>query len=198
MAGTWFKLGFLFEKFVGTLPGLASIHGSRFRDKAPQALKVFDEVLGLFADFVKNRPPGWLPFSVVKMNEVEKQIGNTIAVSLSDNDQLLTKSIRRGLLVGDAIKVKTAHAVLCTNLSPSHISRPYGGNQPIAQLLRRNTIDLVVVSNFLQQPRFFGFSPVFVCHDAAAGRFDFAGSRFHIENFEVFEGIGRLRRDERT
>src|ERR1700686_2870529 len=110
MAGTWLKLGFLFGKFVGTLPGLASIHGSRFRDKASQALKVFDEVLGLFADFVENRQPGWFPLSVVKMNEVEKKVGNTIPVSLSNNAQLLTKSIRRGLLVVDAIKVKTADA----------------------------------------------------------------------------------------
>src|ERR1700676_4348572 len=107
MAGTWLKLGFLFGKFVGTLPGLASVHGSRFRDKASQALKVFDEVLGLFADFVENRPPGWLPFSGVKINEVEKKVRHPVAVGLADRLELLAQGICGSLLAIDAIEIKS-------------------------------------------------------------------------------------------
>jgi putative DNA primase/helicase len=53
-----------------------------------------------------------------------------------------------------------------------------------------------IAMDLLKELWLFGFSPIFIRYDAAAGCFYFAGSGFHVENFEILERIGWLRRNE--
>ena len=198
------ELGLLLRHHVG-VDGGSLVRARRTRRvllQASQAFLVLDQ-LPLFAvHAVKQRPPGRLVGTAVKIQQLVAQLGGVVlgqplgAVGRQGVDQPL--AVRHQALLG-LLRLRQGRHLAggafgrCDAKShpPRHARRPQL-QKPVVQLLGRFDVVAVVDGNVLQQLRVLRFAPALVEDNAGAGILDVARARRPIEALDVLDRVARL------
>lgn len=150
-----------------------------------EAVQIVDQLVGLLADAVEDRPPGGLRLAPVELAEVEEE---PLALRIEVRASKLGPQ-RRGPGV---LARLVAAAVGCER-------RPGAGgpdpHEPVAQLLGRDAVDPVVVLDLVEDRLVPLFQPALVGGDRPAGGLGLACPLDAGEDLERLDRIVRLRRE---